>query len=172
MRDDVYMVHGHVGAYGGTNSNGDPIKKTYQWLTNSKEIADAVSRKMTPDELLFCVPLQGKEVRRSAQYPTKLCQAILRAARVEARRRWPHRFLTAHEIFYQEPVQDPAAWIEALRQTKHIFDTTSSKAVNLSDTDPLHSTISQGDDQNPGDTHTKRATTSTGHPLHSPRCCP
>ena len=33
--------------------------------------------------------------------------------------------------------------IEALRQTKRIFDTTSSKTLNLSDTDPLHSTISQ-----------------------------
>ena len=142
MRDDVFLVQGHAGAYGGVNSKGDLIKKTFQWLTNSKEIADAVSRKLSPQELESCVPLQGKEVRLSARYPTRLCQAILRATRVEARRKCPQRFLVLNEVFYQEPVQDPAAWMDALRETQRVFTTTSTKSLNLSDTDPLYSTIS------------------------------
>ena len=140
MRDDVFLVCGHAGAYGGVNSKGDPIKKTYQWLTNSKK-ADAVSRKLDLEQLSLCTPLIGKEVRLSAQYPTKLCQAILRATRIEARRRWPQRFLAVNEVYYQEPMQDPAAWMDALRETQRIFNTTSIKTLNLSDTDPLYGTI-------------------------------
>ena len=143
VRDDVYLVRGHSGAYGGTNSNGDPIKKTYQWLTNSKELADAVSRKLDQDQLRECVPLVGEEVGLSATYPTRLCQAILRAIRSEAKKRCPQRFLKVHEIYYQEPVQDPAARGEILQDTKNIFSTTTTKALNLSDTDRLYSKISQ-----------------------------
>lgn len=142
-RDDVYVVRGHSGAYGGTNSNGDPIKKTYQWITNSKELADAVSRKLTQEQLQECVPLIGKEVGLSAHYPTKLCQAILRAIRYEAKKKWPHRFLKTNQVYYQEPVQDPAAWGEVLQMTKRIFDTTTAKALNLSDTDNLYGKISE-----------------------------
>ena len=50
-------------------SKGQPIRKLYQWLTNSADIAEALSKKMSPDELTQCVPLIGKEVRRSARYP-------------------------------------------------------------------------------------------------------
>jgi hypothetical protein len=71
-RDDVYVIKCHAGAYGACNSNGDPILKTYQWITNSEEIAAAVSKKMTPAEQEQCVPLIGKEVRLSARYPIKL----------------------------------------------------------------------------------------------------
>jgi hypothetical protein len=134
IRDDVYLVRGHSGAYGGTNSHGEPIKKTYQCLTNSKELADAVSWKLDQDQLQECVPLIGKEVGLSATYPTKLCQAILRAIRFEAKKRCPQRFLKIHEIYYQEPVQDPAACAEVLQDTRNIFETTTN---NLQGTEPL-----------------------------------
>ena len=74
-RDDVYLVQCHSGACGGCNSRGEPIRKLYQWLTNSSEVATALSGKMTPEELGNCVPLIGKEVRRSARYSQKLCRA-------------------------------------------------------------------------------------------------
>ena len=142
LRDDVYVVQGYSGAYGATNSKGDPIKKTFQWLTNSKELADAVSRKMSDAELQFCVPLQGgKEVQLSARYPTKLCKAILQAIRVEARRRTPQRFMIPKQIFYAEIMEDPATWTEALNQVEKMFETTTSRSLVLSDHDPLHRQI-------------------------------
>ena len=81
-------------------SKGQPIRKLYQWLTNSADIAEALSKKMSPDELTQCVPLIGKEVRRSARYPQRLCRAILRALKTEARRRWPQRFIRLNEVLY------------------------------------------------------------------------
>ena len=82
------------------NSKGQPIRKLYQWLTDSADIAEALSKKMSPDELTQCVPLIGKEVRRSARYPQRLCRATLRALKTEARRRWPQRFIRLNEVLY------------------------------------------------------------------------
>ena len=122
------MVQCHAGAYGGCNSHGDPICKVYQWLTNSSELATALSRKLSAEEQMYCVPLQGKEVRLSARYPEKMCRAMLRALKVEARRRWPQRFMQAHEVFYEEPTQDPAAWMDVLRQVHTIFEKTAVRS--------------------------------------------
>lgn len=130
-------------AYGGCDSKGNLILKTYQWLTNSEEIAHALSKKLTKEEQEYCTPLQGKEVRASARYPVNMCRAILRALKVEARRRWPQRFIKSHEVLYQEPVQDPAAWADVLREIRRIFDTTTSKTLTLSDGDAVHQQISQ-----------------------------
>ena len=140
-RDDVYVIKCHAGAYGACNSNGDPILKTYQWITNSEEIAAAVSKKMTPAEQEQCVPLIGKEVRLSARYPIKLCRAILKALRIEARRRWPQRFVKTVEVLYQEPVQDPAAWSKVLNDIHRVFNSTSSKTLTLADYDPIHQQV-------------------------------
>ena len=141
-RDDVYVVQCHAGAYGGKNSKGQPIRKLYQWLTNSADIAEALSKKMSPDELTQCVPLIGKEVRRSARYPQRLCRAILRALKTEARRRWPQRFIRLNEVLYEEPMQDPAAWMDVINKTKRVFEMTSVRSLNLPDNDPLHKDIS------------------------------
>eukprot|EP00435_Cladocopium_sp_Y103_P015633 s906_g3.t2 len=140
-RDDVYVIKCHAGAYGACNSNGDPILKTYQWITNSEEIAAAVSKKMTPAEQEQCVPLIGKEVRLSARYPIKLCRAILKALRIEARRRWPQRFVKTVEVLYQEPVQDPAAWSKVLSDIHKVFNATSTKTLTLADYDPIHQQV-------------------------------
>ena len=142
-RHDVYVVQCHAGAYGGCNSHGDPIRKLYQWLTNSAELATALSRKLSQEELQYCVPLLGKEVRLSARYPEKMRRAILRALRVEARRRWPQRFVKTNEVFYEEPMQDPAAWMDVIRKVQKIFEGTTTKAFNLADNDPLHREICQ-----------------------------
>ena len=120
----------------------ETIRKVYQWLTNSRELAVALSRKLTKEEQMYCAPLIGKEVRLSARYPEKMCRAILRAIKVEARRRWPQRFLTAHEVLYQEPMQGPAAWMDVLRQVHRIFGSTTVRSFTLADTDPLHHNIS------------------------------
>ena len=135
------MVQCHSGAYGGCNSRGEPIRKLYQWITNSLELAEALSKKMTPEQLAYCVPLIGKEVRNSARYPEKLCRAILKALKAEARKRWPQRFIRPNEVLYEEPMQDPAAWMDAINKTRRVFEMTSVRSINLPDTDPLYAEI-------------------------------
>ena len=54
-------------------SNATPVPtEDATWITNSSELAEALSKKMTPEQLAYCVPLIGKEVRNSARYPEKL----------------------------------------------------------------------------------------------------
>ena len=79
------MVRGHAGANGGTTSTGELMKKTFQWVTNSKELTDSVSAKLGSEMLYYCKPLLGKELRQSAKYPDALVKSILQAVRVEAR---------------------------------------------------------------------------------------
>ena len=130
-------VQGHSGAYGGVNSQGLMIKKTFQWMTNSRDIADAVSRKLDETQLQYCTPLQGADVRQSAVYPANLVKAILRAIKQEAQRRAPTRFLVPKQVFHQEPVRDPESWSDALEKVVRVFNATPMKSLTLPDDDPL-----------------------------------
>ncbi|CAJ1448531.1 unnamed protein product [Effrenium voratum] len=140
-RDDVFIVQGHSGAYGGVNSQGLMIKKTFQWMTNSRDIADAVSRKLDETQLQYCTPLQGADVRQSAVYPANLVKAILRAIKQEAQRRTPTRFLVPKQVFHQEPVRDPESWSDALEKVVRVFNATPMKSLTLPDDDPLYQQI-------------------------------
>ena len=142
-RDDVYVVRCHSGAYGATNSRGELIKKTFQWLTNSGELAEALSRKLSTQELMYCAPISGSETRRSGEYPKGMVAAILHAIKTEARRRCPQRFLKVNQVYYQPPAEDPAAWSEVITQTRRIFETTATRSLALPDDDPLFTQVSQ-----------------------------
>ena len=49
--------------------------------------------------------------------------------------------MQVNEVFYQEPVEDPAAWAECLGSAEKIFQTTTSRSVTLADTDPLYQSV-------------------------------
>ena len=94
---------------------------------------------------------------------------------MEARRRWPQRFLQTNEIFYQEPVEDPAAWGECLDAAQKIFQTTTSRSVVLADTDPLYPdhrlTCPMGIGQGATISDTRTETPATRVLLHTPWRC-
>ena len=75
------VVRCHSGAYGATNSRGELIKKTFQWVTNSGELAEALSRKLSTQELIYYAPIYGSETRRSGEYPRGMIAAILHSSR-------------------------------------------------------------------------------------------
>ncbi|CAJ1344302.1 unnamed protein product, partial [Effrenium voratum] len=122
-RDDVYVVRGHSGAYGGTNLKNQLIKKTFQWMTNSEVLAKAVSRKLDAIQLQYCVPLQGPDVR--------------------ARRSAPTRFLAVKEVFYQEPVRDSESWNDVIDKVTRVFNATPMRSLILPDDDPLYQQINR-----------------------------
>ncbi|CAJ1393380.1 unnamed protein product, partial [Effrenium voratum] len=130
MHPEVYVVRGHAGANGGTTSTGELMKKTFQWVTNSKM-------------LYYCKPLLGKELRQSAKYPDALVKSILQAVRVEAQRRCPQRFLKANEVYVAEPVEDPAAWAEVLRLAQRALVSDSTRGYNVPDDDKIYHIVKQ-----------------------------
>ena len=143
VHPEVYVVRGHAGAYGGTTSTGELMKKTFQWVTNSKELADSVSAKLGSDMLYYCKPLLGKELRQSAKYPDALVKSILQGVRVEAQRRFPQRFLKVNEVYVAEPVEDPAAWAEVLRLAQRALVSDSTRGYNVPDDDKIYHIVNQ-----------------------------
>ena len=55
----------HSGAYGGVNSRGEPIRKTFKFVSNNKDILQWLRARLTTEQLAQCVPLEGKEVTLS-----------------------------------------------------------------------------------------------------------
>lgn len=54
------IVKCHSGAYGGKNSKGEPIKKTFQFASNNPMLLGFLTKKLSAEQLALCVPLEGK----------------------------------------------------------------------------------------------------------------
>ena len=81
------IVKCHSGAYGGKNSKGQPIKKTFQFASNNPMLLEFLTKKLSAEQLALCVPLEGKEVTLSQHYPMGLVQAILKGIKKVAQLR-------------------------------------------------------------------------------------
>eukprot|EP00438_Fugacium_kawagutii_P029958 Skav226340 [mRNA] locus=scaffold3640:78828:81310:- [translate_table: standard] len=119
-KDDVVNMleytHGmivtcHSGAYGATNSKGEMIKKTFQFASNDPIILEYLTKKLNPEQLAQCVPLEGKEVTLSQHYPPGLVQAILQGVKKVARLKNPCRFQVQHVfVNFSMPMDDQEKW--------------------------------------------------------------
>ena len=75
--DGVMSTVCHSGAYGATNNKGEMIRKGFRFMSNCPELLNRLQRKLDPEQLQQCVPLQGKETTRSQRYPHKMVMEIL-----------------------------------------------------------------------------------------------
>ncbi|CAK9056155.1 unnamed protein product [Durusdinium trenchii] len=75
----------HSGAYGAMNSKGNPIRKTFRFASNNKDILTFLQDKLSAEELKLRVPLEGKETTLSQEYPQRLITSILKGVRYVAR---------------------------------------------------------------------------------------
>ena len=87
-----YMVKCDSGAYGGVNSRGEPIKKSFTFVSNNPKILQFLNHVLSPQERARCTPLEGKEVTLSQHYPYNLVTAILKGIKSVAKERNPVRF--------------------------------------------------------------------------------
>jgi len=96
-RNDVQRVHGDQCQYGATAahgpSKGGPIKKPTGFMTNSPEVAAALSKRCTGQGGACSrpgggthVPCSGANARDAAKYTKDLCRAMLRGVRNQLRR--------------------------------------------------------------------------------------
>ena len=115
-----------------TDLQGNPVIKTFKLLTNSAEIATEQDKRLTPEQKLYCEPLEGRNVTHSQEYPVKMVRAILRGLTREAKRRSPHRF-EPYKIFVAQPGGTEDEWLQLLDQVKKIFQNSSVKSMNVPD---------------------------------------
>jgi hypothetical protein len=73
----VYAVVCHLGAYGGINSKGQMIKKSFKFLGNCPCVLERLTRKLDSEQLLQCVPLVGMETTLSQHYPDNMIKQIV-----------------------------------------------------------------------------------------------
>ena len=144
---NAFEVKCHHGAYGATNSKGQLIRKTFRFLTNNQHMANALMRKLSPEALQQCVPLEGKEVTLSQEYSDGLVKEMLEAVRRTAQELQPARFAPrrAHQVLanfaYSEPEPDAAAWKPIMEQVKEFFTRTSLKTTLLNPQEILYQDI-------------------------------
>eukprot|EP00435_Cladocopium_sp_Y103_P064558 s670_g26.t1 len=118
---------GHVvkcdsGAYGGKNSKGDMIKKTFKFASNNPKLLQYLTKVLSAEERALCVPLEGKEVTLSQHYPYDLVTAILKGIKHVAKEINPIRF-APKQVFanYSKPSDDMAEWENVMRQAVAIM---------------------------------------------------
>ena len=109
------------GAFGGKDSDGQPILKTFKVLTNNQTLAEALGVRLTSEEREWCRPLEGQRVTDSQVYPEKMVRTMLRVLRAEARSRDPLRFSKPKCVMYAKPVADEAGWRGALEKVSQLF---------------------------------------------------
>lgn len=134
-----HIVKCHSGAYGGKNSKGELIKKTFQFASNNLTILEFLTRKLDSDQLSQCVPLEGKEVTLSQHYPEGLVHAILKGIKKVARLKNPSRF-QIKQVFanFSQPLGGQQEWRHVMDLATHYMSQTTAKDVVLSPQDPLY----------------------------------
>ena len=115
------------GAYGGTNSKGNMIKKTFKFASNNPKLLQFLTKVLTAEERALCVPLEGKEVTLSQHYPYDLVTAILKGIKLVAKENNPTRF-APKQVFanYSMPDADAANWEEVMNQATAIMTMQSA----------------------------------------------
>lgn len=110
------------GAYGGTNSKGDRIKKTYKFASNNPKLLQYLTKVLSAEERALCVPLEGKEVTLSQHYPYDLVTAILKGIKHVAKEMNPTRFMPK-QVFanYTMPSDDMPEWERVMSQATAIM---------------------------------------------------
>lgn len=138
-----------AGAYGAETLDGFPIQKPHRWVTNSEYIAQNLTKKLTPEQKLYTVKVEGKETARSGQYCDGLACAILDGLQKEAARKNPQRFHRVpgssekHQVYYAKPVEDEDAWQDILDEVERRFQNTYKRPFEISDSDELMNKIKQ-----------------------------
>ena len=158
--NNATAVVAESGAFGGTNTRGDPILKRYQFASNHEWLVEPLAKRLTPEERQLCVPLEGRETTASQVYPDRLAHAILRGIRrvarsldptcfeekaVQRRRsvacgEWDRAHTTSicQEVFYLDLNRDPTVWRQVIEQAKELFRTSSAKQITLSEAHDLY----------------------------------
>ena len=70
-----------TGAYGAENSDGQPIVKPHEWITNSQYLMGNLNLRMTDDRKMYCARVEGKNTQASGQYCPGLVHTMLSALR-------------------------------------------------------------------------------------------
>ena len=131
-----------AGAYGAENTQGQPIIKGHKWISNSETILNNLSKNLTPEQKMYCTPLEGKETTASGHYCSGLVHAILDGVKSEARRRHASRFShKANDVFYAQPVPNVDAWNIILDKIEQRFTNTHKRPFDLGDFDPIRKEI-------------------------------
>ena len=141
----VYHVVCHSGAYGGTNSKGQMIKKSFKFLGNCPHVLERLSRKLDADQLQQCVPLVGKETTLSQHYPDDMVKQILLGIKQTAEQHDPLRFQIMSCTRFQVMAVNvtPQDWMPVFESAQRSFDMTRQRSYVLPTSDATWRMVQQ-----------------------------
>lgn len=112
------------GVFGATDRDNCPIIKTYKFMVNDTELAQALHRRLSPQERQVCRPLEGVHVTNSQVYPDELVRTILKVLKKKAQR-W------SRQRFDEAPVEDHDRWRRILNDVRNMFSGGTVKSLNI-----------------------------------------
>lgn len=139
----------HAGAYGATNSRGEPIRKAHRFLGNCPPVLRRLQRRLTAEEQKQCVPLEGRDTTLSAVYPPDMVKAILLGVRELAQQDDRHRFqqLGHRQVPFQVRVAHftnaVASWLPAFEMADDTFHKVSNRNFLVPHSHPLWNKVSE-----------------------------
>ena len=133
----------HAGAYGATNSKGQPIRKAHRFLGNCAPVLQRLQRRLSPEEQRACVPLEGRDTTLSAVYPPEMVKAILLGVRELAQQDDQHRFQrlghrqTSFKVQMVHFTNSVENWLPAFEMADETFSRTSQRNYLVPHSHPL-----------------------------------
>ena len=140
--DGVEEAICHSGAYGAVNSKGEMIRKTFKFLGSCPHVMAQLRRRLSAEELKLCVPLEGKEVTQSQQYPDEMVRCILRGIRKTAQLRDPERF-NRLRAFAVEVNRDPDQWSQVFEWVEEVFQRTANRTFLVPHSDRIWKAVAK-----------------------------
>ena len=137
--DGVMSTVCHSGAYGATNSKGEMIRKGFRFMSNCPELLNRLQRKLDPEQLQQCVPLQ---TTLSQHYPHEMVMEILAGMKEAVLRLQPERLQRQAQVYVMSEVnKNPQDWTYVLDEAAKMFSTSTAKTYIVPPNDKLMETI-------------------------------
>ena len=127
----VWSVVVDAGAFG-AQIDGNPIAKPFRIVGNMPGLDEVLDRRLTADERLQCVKVEGSMTRRSQEYPYEMCHAVVQHLKQYVQQKQPHRFCHVHQALpVQQPVADLQRWDQVVEQLDVTYDRSSRRPYEI-----------------------------------------
>ena len=123
---DVWTSTLDTGAFG-AEVDGHMIAKPMMFMGNVPGLAQVINKRLTPEQKLYCTPIQGRLTTASGEYPDGLVHTILEHIAKVVKLREPQRFNINAVFAVAQPVQDLSEWDEIIAGVLQQFERTSKR---------------------------------------------
>ena len=123
---NVWTSTPDTGAFG-AEIDGHMIAKPMMFMGNVPGLGQVINKRLTPEQKVYCTPIQGKLTTASGEYPDALVHIILEHLQKIIKLREPQRFNINSVFAVAQPVGDLKEWDDIVTSALQQFERSSKR---------------------------------------------